>query len=132
MQSVKKTITPNNFISMIKKKKKGYRVLIEDRIKLKYREYGIQNHDEFINFINPSDGDLWDIIIPGYNYKIKQQEYIIKNIFGYIWMEDGNYKIIADLGLPNFSHERLNNDLNIYLKNYKNHNSHLNPKLINF
>ena len=65
-----KTLNCNEFIKMIRKSKKGYKVIIENRVKLGYRTYGICNHAEFINYMNPHDNCLWDAIIPGYKYQI--------------------------------------------------------------
>ena len=122
----------DEFIKLLTTTKQTYRIKMEDRQALGYKMYGLANHAEFLDYINPHDGDLWDIIIPGYDYKIPIKEFKVDSILGYIWMEDGNYKIIVDLKLNGFSLDRFKYDINFFLKDYKIKNSHLNPKLILF
>ena len=69
-----KTLNITEFIKMIKKNRKGYKIVIEDRIKLGYNTYGIVNQGEFINYMNPHDNCLWDAIIPGYNYQMSDNK----------------------------------------------------------
>ena len=120
------------FIKLLTTTNQTYRIKMEDREKLGYNMYGLANHAEFLDYVNPHDGDLWDIIIPGYDYKIPIKEFLVDSILGYIWMEDGNYKIIVDLKLDGFSLDRFKQDINYFLKDYKIKNNHLNPKLILF
>lgn len=122
----------DEFIELLLTTNQTYRIKMEDRLALGYKMYGLANHAEFLDYINPHDGDLWDIIIPGYYYKIPIKEFLIDTILGYIWMEDGNYKIIVDLKLDGFSLDRFKQDIDYFLKDYKIKNSHLNPKLILF
>lgn len=113
------TLNSNQFIKMIISKKKGYNVIIENRIKLGYRTYGICNHAEFVNYMNPHDNCLWDAIIPGYTYQISDKKsYIVKNIFGYIFVPNGNHKIIIDLGLRGFNKRKFISDINTFLDEY--------------
>ena len=125
-------LNKHSFIKLLTETKQTYRIKMEDREKLGYNMYGLANHAEFLDYVNPHDGDWWDIIIPGYDYKIKKKEFLVDSILGYIWMEDGNYKIIVDLKLDKFNLDRFKNDIQLFLKNYKIKNSHLNPKLVLF
>ena len=68
------------FLAFLQKHRRGLVLIIEDRVGKGYKEYGIENHAEFINFTNPHDDCLWDAIIPGYDYKIEPETQIqIKN-----------------------------------------------------
>ncbi len=122
----------DEFIKLLTTTKQTYRIKMEDRQALGYKMYGLVNHAEFLDYINPHDGDLWDIIIPGYDYKIPIKEFLVDNILGYIWLEDGNYKIIVDVKLEGFSLDKFKHDIEVFLKNYKHIRNHLNPKLILF
>ena len=46
------------------------------RPKLKFNEYGLNNHGEFIDYMNPHDNCYWDAIIPGYIDKIEYDKYL--------------------------------------------------------
>ena len=127
-----KTLNSSEFLNMITKKKKGYKLIIENRIKLKYNTYGIINHAEFIDYMNPHDNCLWDAIIPGYDYLISDKKtYIVKDILGYVYIPNGNHKIIVDLGLRDFSPKKFMQDLNTYLDEYS-YTNNIITKLILF
>ena len=68
-----KTLSENYFFDELFKKK--MRLEMEDRIGLGYKTYGIYNHAEFIDYMNPHDKCLWDAIIPGYNEVINKKLY---------------------------------------------------------
>ena len=104
---------------MIQKKRKGYKLAIEDRIKYNYQTYGIKNHAEFVNYMNPHDNCLWDAIIPGYNFRIKPDKlYKVTNILGYVYIPDGNFKIIANLNVKGFSPKKFIEDINTFMDEY--------------
>jgi len=113
----------SEFIPWIRKRKRGLVVIIEDREGLGYQEYGVQNHAELINYMNPHDNCPWDAIIPGYDYKIPvNTRHLTRGLFGYINVPGGNHKIILDLKYEGFSYERLLNDIAkfVYYYNIKN------------
>ena len=56
---------------------KALEIKIEDRVKLGFMTYGIINQAELLTYINPADNELWDIIIPGYDYKIIKNESVV-------------------------------------------------------
>ncbi len=97
-------------------------ILIEDRKKLKWREYGIPNHGELLNMRNEADGDLWDIVIPAYNYRIEPgTKHKIGDIYGVFWIGNGNHKIFCSLkGLPN-NPKKINSDIERYINTYSKH-----------
>jgi hypothetical protein len=127
-----KTLNSTEFIKMIKKNRKGYKIVIEDRIKLGYNTYGIVNQGEFINYMNPHDNCLWDAIIPGYNYQMSDnKKFTIKNILGYVYIPDGNHKIIINIGLNNFNTTQFMDDIHVFLSEYSRLNN-IGTKLILF
>ena len=51
------------------------------------------NYGEIPNIINPSDGDPWDVLVPG---PITPKKTIrVKKIIGYVPLSDGNHKLIG-------------------------------------
>ena len=71
-------------------------ILIENRQKLKWREYGIHNHGELLNMRNKADDDLWDVVIPAYSYRINPgTKHNIGYIYGVFWIGNGNHKIFC-------------------------------------
>lgn len=113
-----KTLSRRKFIAMIKKKRSGYKIQMEDREKLGYRTYGVLNHAEFLGYMNPHDDCLWDIIIPGYSYKISKKIHYINDIIGYIWVDNGNHKIIVDLDLSGFDGKQFIDEITYFRRDY--------------
>ena len=50
-----------------------------------YRIYSIINHAEVKNCINEADGDLWDVVIPGYKDKLKRKNMIRMIFWEYLY-----------------------------------------------
>lgn len=97
-------------------------ILIEDRQNLKWREYGIHNHGEILNMRNEADGDLWDIVIPAYNYRIPPNSiHKIEYIYGILWIENGNHKIFCSLKDLKNNPNRINSDIKKYINIYSKH-----------
>ena len=97
-------------------------ILIEDRKKLKWREYGIYNHGELLNMRNKADGDLWDVVIPAYNYRIKPNTiHNIENIYGILWIRNGNHKIFCSLKNLKNDPTKINSDIEKYINIYSKH-----------
>ena len=73
--------------------KKKLCIMMEARYEMGYRIYSIINHGEVKGYINSSDGDLWDVVIPGYKGKLKKSEYMSNEIIGIFVLNNGNSKI---------------------------------------
>ncbi len=121
-----KTLIDKDFFDVITKKNK-LNLLIEDRISNGYRTYGIENHAEFMDYMNPHDKCLWDAIIPGYNYRFKpDSRYKSQKIIGMLLLSDGNHKIAVRVQKPGYNKTRAKKDINTYVTNYL--SSYLNRK----
>ena len=107
----------NKLLNIFKNKK--LEIQIEDRIKLGFKTYGIINQAELLTHINPADNELWDIIIPGYDYKIIKKHFKTNDIIGLCYVGDGNHKIFMKIDHKGFNENRSINDINNYLINYK-------------
>ena len=59
--------------------------------------FGVNNYGEITNTINPSDGDPWDIVVPGYPPLDINVPYKIRKLEGVIIMPNGNHKLIVDV-----------------------------------
>lgn len=88
--------TFKNLVHILKHSKP--QILIEDRLKLKYRTYGMENHAEFIGLRNRADGDLWDAIIPGYMDRIPpHKKYLVTGVYGILLVQGGNHKVAVKI-----------------------------------
>tara|TARA_Y200000002_G_C22668295_1_gene658908 strand:- start:195 stop:671 length:477 start_codon:yes stop_codon:yes gene_type:complete len=108
----------NKFIKKLSEEE--FRIVIENRPKLKFNEYGLNNHGEFIDYMNPHDNCYWDAIIPGYLNKIEYNKYIITTaIIGIFFIEDGNHKIAVRVNEPGFNLKKSRQDITQFISNYK-------------
>lgn len=113
-----KTLEERAFFNLLISKK-PLNLTIEDRVKLGYKTYGIDNHAEFINYMNPHDKCLWDAIIPGYNHIMKgDKKYITKKIIGMLLLSDGNHKIAVRVHKPGYNKNQAQKDINTYVNSY--------------
>tara|TARA_B100000401_G_C52799446_1_gene717721 strand:+ start:929 stop:1405 length:477 start_codon:yes stop_codon:yes gene_type:complete len=97
-----------------------FRIVTENRPKLKFNEYGLNNHGEFIDYMNPHDNCYWDAIIPGYCNKITYDKYLTTTgIIGIFFIEDGNHKIAIRVNEPGFDLRKSKQDVKDFIINYK-------------
>ena len=61
--------------------------------------FGCHNYGDIPGLLNRADGDPWDVFALGYGYKELQigKPYEIRNILGYLRLENGNDKIAVRL-----------------------------------
>ena len=108
----------NKFIKKLSEEE--FRIVIENRPKLKFNEYGLNNHGEFIDYMNPHDNCYWDAIIPGYLNKITYDKYLTTTgIIGIFFIEDGNHKIAIRVNEPGFDLRKSKQDVKDFIINYK-------------
>ena len=100
----------------------GSVILMEDRVKKGYNTYGIVNQGELKSYRNPYDGDLWDIVIPGYDVKIRSKTLIVDFFIGALLVEDGNHKIFVTIDRAGFDEKRATEDMELYALNYRSTN----------
>ena len=99
----------------------GVSIRLEKR---RFLDYGFpRNHFEILNYVNPADGDLWDVLVFGYNRVFEFGEiFKTNNLVGIIFIEGGNHKLIFKLPyMRSFSQERFDKELKQYMENYMNH-----------
>jgi len=107
----------SKFLKILNRKK--LELKIEHRVKKGINTYGVINQAEFKKYINPADNDLWDIVIPGYNYKIRKKNFLTNDIIGIFYLDSGNHKFFMRIDHPGFSKKKSTKDIKIYIKNYK-------------
>jgi len=106
-------------IELLKKiEKEKQCILMEPRYEMGYRIYSIINHGEVRGYINLSDGDLWDVVIPGYKCKLKKREYMSNEILGLFILNNGNSKIFMRVCEEGYDNERAVEDIKKYIKEY--------------
>jgi hypothetical protein len=100
------------------------RIIVEDRVKLDYMNYGMQNHAEFKGLLNPADMDLWDVIIPGYEDAIPPgNSYITTGVYGVVEVSGGNHKVVVRIQRPGRRTENIVwRDIYRYIRNYRRKN----------
>ena len=117
-----KPINYENLLEIIKKNKKGVKIRIENREKANWYDYGFKYcHGEIVNYINPADGDPWDVIFMGYdNIDFKYGEIIYSNqLVGVVEINNGNHKLLFRKPYKRgFSEKRLKRDVNKFKRNY--------------
>ena len=59
------------------------------------------------------------------------KKFTIKNILGYVYIPDGNHKIIINIGLNNFNTTQFMDDIHVFLSEYSRLNN-IGTKLILF
>jgi inorganic pyrophosphatase len=108
IEDVKQFLNNNNIVCKL------------ERRPLKYM-FGVNNYGEIPNTINPSDGDPWDIIIPGYPALDTRNSYLITKLEGAILMPNGNHKLIVNVSTHEYrkSNKHCRNEVFIYRGLYK-------------
>ena len=79
--------------------------------------YGVQNYGEIMYLMNPSDGDLWDVFVPGVDEPLDTNTiYEVSDVHGVMLVPNGNHKIAVSLkGVPS-SH--IDEDIHVFCKEY--------------
>ena len=111
-----------NIIALLKNPTEIY---LDNMNKLKSKNYGIINHGSLSSYINKSDNEPWDIIIPGYTNKIDSNYVYSKDIIGILWLSDGNHKIFINIDYDGFDYKKCINDSKKYMNEYLNINTSL-------
>ena len=84
--------------------------------------FGAINYGEMPFFINDSDGDCWDVIVPGLGGPLPYKTpFVICDILGYIEVENGNHKLavrVKTRGMRRYSHARAVAEIQRYADRY--------------
>jgi hypothetical protein len=89
-----------------------------DKRPLKYM-FGARNYGEVFGFVNPADGDRWDVLVPGYPRLSFKKRFEIKKVEGIIIFKNGNHKIIVDVKTPLKRNPNFWPEVKAYRKNYE-------------
>ena len=107
------------------------KIIIEHRIKNRQQTYGIINQYEIEGYINPADGDFWDVVVPGYSHKIRTTEFYTNDVIGIFILESGNHKIFMKINYQGYNSQKSRRDILKYCKEYTRINN-INGKLVCF
>jgi len=107
------------------------KIIIEHRIKNGQHTYGIINQYEIEGYINPADGDFWDVVVPGYSHKIRTVEFYTNDVIGIFILESGNHKIFMRVNYPGYNHQKSRRDISKYCQEYTRINN-LKGKMVYF
>lgn len=92
------------FIDLIPLIKRLNNPNIECKVRMEARRnsYGVLNYGEMLTLLNPSDGDHWDVFLPGYDVPLsKDESYVVDEVHGIMLTPNGNHKIaISVRGFP--------------------------------
>ena len=64
---------------------------------LPHKKLWIPNYGELVGFKNHSDGDCWDVLVPGYPQLNRQDTYYSKELLGIYYLPNENHKLIIDI-----------------------------------
>ena len=103
----------------------GVSIRAERRI---FFDYGFpHSHFEIPEYINPADGDPWDVLVFGYDQKFKpNQTFQTDQLVGVIFIRGGNHKLIFKIpGLKSFSQPKFQSNLQDYMSSYRVNGLHM-------
>tara|TARA_B100001094_G_scaffold297531_1_gene320697 strand:+ start:127 stop:534 length:408 start_codon:yes stop_codon:yes gene_type:complete len=89
-----------------------------DKRPVKYM-FGANNYGEVFGFINPADGDRWDVLVPGYPRLSFKKRFKIKKVEGIILYKNGNHKIVVDVETPLQRNPNFWPEVKAYRNNYE-------------
>jgi len=105
---------------LVKIVKTGVTIKFQDKYKLRYNNYQIQNNAKILDNWNISDNCLWDSIVFGYKDKFPYDKvFKTTKLLGVIIFDNGAHKIILKLINKGFNKSLFNIDLNIFMREYK-------------
>ena len=83
-------------LQLLQKKPHVYKIILERRPK-KYM-FGAHNYGEIPGLINASDGDPWDVLVPGLGKHLPVgRPYMVKRVLGIFLLENGNHKLCVSV-----------------------------------
>ena len=104
-------------LQLIQKEPHVFKIILEKRPK-KYM-FGAWNYGEIPGLINASDGDPWDVLVPGLGKHLSLgRPYMIKNVLGIYLLENGNHKICVSVYDSDFDATRAKEEIRRYVDRY--------------
>tara|TARA_B100001564_G_C20609757_1_gene657003 strand:- start:187 stop:537 length:351 start_codon:yes stop_codon:yes gene_type:complete len=83
--------------------------------------FGTKNYGDIPGKINRSDGDPWDVIVPGYPKLRRDTPMKTRRLEGVIMFNNGNHKLVFDIETDEKrrTQEQIKKELDRYIKLYK-------------
>ena len=125
-----------DYQSLLKKiNRKPQKIVLEDREALKYKSYCCVNHAELIEYMNPADNCPWDVILPGYPFKLLEQpgmesEFYTNLLLAVLELSDGNHKFFMIIDYPGYNIKKIFIDIHNYVESYLIKNKKLTGNLV--
>lgn len=89
------------------------------QIEKRHKTYGVANYGEILYLMNPSDGDLWDVFLPGYSQNLeKNVKYQVEKVFGVLLTPNGNHKIAVSVKEIPVDDEKVEHDISVFCNEY--------------
>lgn len=89
------------------------------RVEKRQKTYGVRNYGEIIGVLNPSDGDLWDVFLPGYEGPLDRSSlYTVDRVHGVLLTPNGNHKIAVSVKESPADCARLDSDIETFCEEY--------------
>lgn len=82
--------------------------------------FGCRNYGDIPKFINPADGDPWDVIVPCVKKLPMNKKLRIRNLLGVVLMKNGNHKLAVSVYNHSTKTDFTKRILNKYSRLYRN------------
>ena len=113
-----KFIKYKDLLKLLKTKK--LKIVIEKRKEKGLNMHGARNHAEFISYINESDYDPWDVIVPGYLLDLPKDKHFMSNdIIAIYELPNNNNKFFMRINYPGYNQEKALKEIKNYVKTYE-------------
>tara|TARA_B100000683_G_scaffold270059_1_gene308300 strand:+ start:127 stop:624 length:498 start_codon:yes stop_codon:yes gene_type:complete len=82
--------------------------------------YGLKNYGDIPAWINPADGDPYDVLVPGYDRRLPfNKPMVATSIIGVLWLENCNHKLAVRTDAPGFDGNLALKQISDYAHNYQ-------------
>jgi inorganic pyrophosphatase len=103
--------------------------IIDKGVYIRFEERNIFNygfpfsHFEIFDYINPADGDPWDVLVLGYDAQFQKNKiFLTSKLIGIILVQGGNHKLVFKIPtIKSFNKRKFEDDIKVYMANYKVH-----------
>ena len=79
--------------------------------------FGANNYSTLHDKVDEKNYE-WNLIIPGYKNKIKNEKIEISKVIGILWLSNGKHQLFANTNLDGFCNNRCLNDIKKYINDY--------------
>ena len=96
---------------------KGRAIVLENRSESHL--YGVKNYGDCPGLWNKSDGDPWDVVVPGYEKRLPfKTPFKVTGVIGALFMKNGNHKTFVKIAEEGFDGDRCSKDIQMYVEKY--------------